>query len=130
MLPGRRHLDPLDIPSLLANVWLVDVVDDPRRFRVRLLGTALEQAGTPLRRGTFVVDCLRPEQRAASLAEFESVVRSRQPLWYRGKAYLPHNQYVHEVERVFLPLAVDGVTVDMLLCLSVIHREPDGPKKP
>src|SRR5690242_1355091 len=47
LLPGRRHIDPVDIPRLLPNVWLLDVVDDPRRFRVRLVGGALILSGTP-----------------------------------------------------------------------------------
>ena len=25
VLPGRQHIDPIDIPSLLENIWLVDV---------------------------------------------------------------------------------------------------------
>lgn len=121
-LPGRKHIDPLDIPKLLPHIWLVDVVDDPRRFRVRLLGTALVAIGTPLKVGEFILDRLLPEQRAASLAEFESVVQSREPLWYRGPVNLRHGTYVHEVERIFLPLAADGRHVDMLLCLSLIRR--------
>ena len=125
-LPGRKHIDPLDIPKLLPHIWLIDVVDDSRRFRVRLLGTALVDTGTPLKRGDFVVDRLLPEQRAASLAEFESVVQSREPLWYRGPVNLRHDTYVYEVERIFLPLAADGRHVDMLLCLSLIQRVENG----
>lgn len=126
ILPGRRHIDPLDIPKLLPHIWLVDVVDEPRRFRVRLLGTALVETGTPLRVGDFIIDRLLPEQRAASLAELESVVQSREPLWYRGPLKLRHVTYVHEVERIFLPLAADGRHVDMLLCLSLIQRVENG----
>jgi hypothetical protein len=122
LLPGRRHIDPIEIPKLLPHIWLVDVLDDPRRFRVRLLGTALAATGTPLRVGDFIVDRLLPEQRAASLAEFEAVVKSHEPLWYRGPLNLRHETYVHEVERIFLPLAADGRRVDMLLCLSLIQR--------
>lgn len=130
LLPGRRHIDPIDIPRLLPHIWLVDVVDDPRRFRVRLLGTALVATGTPLRVGDFIVDRLLPEQRAASLAEFESVVRSREPLWYSGPVNLQHETYVHEVERIFLPLAADGQHTDMLLCLSLIRRVDNDKAKP
>ena len=125
LLPGRRHIDPVEMPRLLPNVWLVDVVDDPRRFRVRLIGTALVDAGIPLRVGDFIFDRLTPELRPA-LAEFESVVWSREPLWYRGPANLRHETYVHEIERIFLPLAADGRTVDMLLCLSLIQRVEPG----
>lgn len=40
-MPGRRDMDPLDIPTLLANMVMYDVQHDPLRFRVRLYGTAL-----------------------------------------------------------------------------------------
>lgn len=121
LLPGRQHIDPMEIPRLLPNVWLVDVVDDVRRFRVRLIGTALVDVGIPLKVGDFIFDRLAPELRH-TLAEFESVVRTREPLWYRGAVNLRHDTYVHEIERIFLPLAADGRTVDMLLCLSLIQR--------
>jgi hypothetical protein len=129
LLPGRRHLDPADISRLLPNIWLVDVVDDVRRFRVRLIGTALVDAGIPLRVGDFIFDRLMPELRH-TLAEFESVVLSREPLWFRGPVNLLHDTYVHEVERIFLPLAADGRTVDMLLCLSLIRRAENGRPRP
>ena len=40
-LPGRQHLDPLDIPELLANIWMADVQREPLRFRFRLVGTEI-----------------------------------------------------------------------------------------
>jgi hypothetical protein len=126
VLPGRRHLDPTEIPRLLPHIWLVDVVDDIRRFRVRLIGTALVDAGIPLRVGDFVVDRLLPEQRQQALEDFGSVIWSREPLWFRGPLNLRHDTYVHEVERIFLPLAADGRTVDMLLCLSLVQRAENG----
>src|SRR5262249_10332384 len=105
--------------------WLVDVVDDVRRFRARLIGTALVDAGIPLKVGDFIFDRLMPEVRHR-LAEFESVVRTREPLWYRGPVNLRHDTYVHEIERIFLPLAGDGRTDEMLLCLSLIQRAERG----
>jgi len=129
LLPGRRHLDPAEIPRLLPHIWLVDVVDDVRRFRVRLVGTALVDAGIPLRVSDFVIDRLLPEQRQKAFEEFGSVVWSREPLWFRGRVNLRHDTYVHEVERIFLPLAADGRTVDMLLCLSLVQRVENGRRR-
>lgn len=43
-LPGRQHIDPLDIPDLLPGLWLLDVQHDPFRLRYRLVGTAIVQA--------------------------------------------------------------------------------------
>ena len=54
MLPGRQHIDPVDIPKLLANIWLLDVVGEPVRFRFRLIGDAMRRLGVPAKRGEFV----------------------------------------------------------------------------
>ena len=126
LLPGRRHIDPVDIPRLLQYLWLLDVVDDPRRFRVRLVGTALILSGTPARAGDFMADFMPPHKRAASLAELEAVVQSRQPWWHRGSVILHRDRYASEVERLVLPLATDGRAVDMLLGITVTRRV-EGP---
>jgi len=122
LLPGRRHLHPTDIPKLLPNVWLVDVTGDPQRFRVRLVGSALQQAGFPLKLGDFVEGPVPPARRPAALSDFRFVTTSRQPLWFRGMPPVPHEKEVYEIERIFLPLAANGATVDVLLCLTVFYK--------
>jgi hypothetical protein len=66
-----------------------------------------------------------PDKREASLADLESVVQTRQPWWHRGSVILQHDSYASEVERLVLPLAADGRTVDMLLGISVTRRGED-----
>ena len=122
VLPGRRHLDPADIPKLLPNVWLVDVVGVPPRFRARLIGTALQRSGIPLRPGVYVEDPIAPALRERVLSEFRFVAETGQPLWFRGAPRAPHDTAIFELERIFLPLAADGRTVDMLLNLTVFYE--------
>jgi len=123
VLPGRQHIDPTEFPKLLQYVWLLDVVDDIRRFRVRLVGSALIQTGTPARAGDFMADHMPPERREFLLADLESVVQTRQPMWSRGEpVLLRHNTFMHEIERIVLPLAADGRMVDMLFGLSIVQR--------
>jgi hypothetical protein len=121
LLPGRRHLDPVDIPSLLPNLWLVDVVGEPRRFRARLIGTTLQRSGIPLKPGIYVEDPIAAAQRETVLADFRFVAETRQPVWFRGAPRAPHDTAIFEIERIFLPLAADGTTVDMLLNLTVFY---------
>jgi hypothetical protein len=122
LLPGRRHLDPADIPKLLPNVWLIDVVGMPRRFRARLIGTTLQRSGLMLKPGAYVEDPIPPELREKVLSDFRFVAESREPLWFRGVPKAPHDSEIFELERIFLPLAADGANVDMLLNLSVLYR--------
>ena len=39
LMPSRADLDPVDIPKLLPDICLVDVVPDARRYVYRLIGT-------------------------------------------------------------------------------------------
>lgn len=121
VLPGRRHLDPTDLPSLLPNVWLVDVVREPVRYRFRLLGTVVEKfAGRPLT-GRWLDGTLDPSTRDEVLANLDAVVDSRQPSWRRGPSLIVPEKKVMTLERLYLPLAADGRTVDMVLALTIFE---------
>lgn len=126
VLPGRQHFDPVQVPQLLSNVWLVDVVsDDPRMFRARLVGTAFERVGARLRKGNFFED-VAPEAEAKVTAQsFRRLLQTGGYSWRRGKSSFSHMEHVRELERVILPLASDGATVDMFLCLTVFYMS-DG----
>ncbi len=120
-LPARRDIDPLDIPKLLENIWLLDVVGDPNRFRFRLIGGALRRMGLPGKVGNFADEMLPDGSANPVMEDFHGVVRERRPVWFRGQARVPHATSVFELERLFLPLAADGSTVDMLLCMTVFY---------
>lgn len=124
-LPGRQHLDPAAIMGLLPNLWLVDVQQEPLRFRYRLVGTRLTQmVGWELSGHWF--DEAHPHTRTdpTVLAPYAEVVRTKQPTWRKGKPmlYLTHKDFT-VIERALLPLARDGETVDMLMTLSLFHLD-------
>ncbi|MEL3889221.1 hypothetical protein V6B08_03055 [Ferrovibrio sp. MS7] len=126
-LPGRRALDPLRIPRLLEYMWLVDVL--PRslspnpgpRFRMRLVGGAMRRFGILAAPGDFIENLLPPD--ALPLRELHQLAEQRRPAWYRGPAYMPHDRELHALERIFLPMADDGETVDVVLGLTVFFDE-------
>lgn len=133
LLPGRQHIDPTEIPGLLDNIWLLDVVGTidgvvggaPRRFRFRLIGDAMHRKGIPGRPGTFIDQFFGNGPADPALADLHAVVDTRLPSWSRGKPMLRHKHEIFELERILLPLAADGHAVDMLLCLTVFYRS-DG----
>ena len=43
-IPDRSQLDPFDMKSLLPNLFLLDVEQDPFRVRYRLVGTRAREA--------------------------------------------------------------------------------------
>jgi hypothetical protein len=42
-MPSRIEVDPLDLPLQLPNLFLIDVEAAPRRYRYRLVGSALTE---------------------------------------------------------------------------------------
>jgi PAS domain len=119
-LPGRQHFDPIDIPALLPWLWLIDVQREPLRFKHRLVGTEhvrvmkrdptgqwLDQA-YPL----FVESETYPQFVAAS--DGQSGYRRGQPLFHLPREFL-------SMEHLLLPLAQDGVTVGMILAITIYH---------
>ena len=121
-LPGRQHFDPGEARDLLSNIWLLDVVaDDPRRFRARLVGGALIEAGASLRKGQFFTDIGTPEEGQRNLAFFSNLAQTKRIDWRRGPSMLGYMEHVKELERVIMPMAENGMVVDMFLCLTVFY---------
>ena len=114
-LPGRQHFDPVDIPELLPSIFLIDVAPGAVDFTYRLCGSRLvEFFGADFTGKSFQSAFIRPKA-AHAYRDLQESVRLRQPRWRRGKsAFVPSREYA-EIERVYLPLAADGETVDMVL---------------
>lgn len=121
MLPGRQHVDPLQIHTLLPNVWLIDVVRPQVRFRYRLVGTRIAEAlGDTTGRW---LDEVHPDFHPGSPTheDYLSLATHGEPSWRRGEpVFMAYSERCVEIERLFLPLASDGVTVDVILALTVL----------
>lgn len=133
LLPGRRHFDPLAVPHLLPNIWLLDVerstAAGPRlRYRVRLVGGAVVSVGFPARPGAYFDDPSVTSDVANVRRHLDAIVDTHEPDWRRGKPAIDHTTYVDTLERVILPLAADGRTVDMLIGLTVFYWKEGLPR--
>jgi hypothetical protein len=122
-LPGRRHFEPMDIPQLLPNLWLLDVERDPLRFRYRLVGTKLAEFFGKAIKGGYLGDSTKPHFTEQHLAHYEDVVANRIPHYRRGQPAFAVDRSMLVVERIILPLASDGSAVDMILALTVLLDE-------
>ena len=113
-MPARADLDPLDIPTLLPIVGLVDVLDGGARFRYRLIGTEIVGVAGHDPTGRFLDEVL-PDSGYADylIGLFREVARERRPLYgesdFRGQGHIEHR-----VRRLLMPLSRDGQSVDMI----------------
>jgi len=120
-LPGRQHIDPIELGDLLPFLMLVDVVPQPTgepRYRIRLVGTeavAIQGAdGT----GKFVEEILTKNEAAEIIRGYGDILRSRQPQYRKGVVATEGRDHV-PYRRIAFPLARDGEHVDMLIFVFV-----------
>lgn len=119
-LPGRQHIDPLELAAHLRFINLIDVVEGPDglRFRFRLMGTEQVQANGRDFSGYFCDEILAPADLAWVTRRMTAAATTRRPDY--AERVLPHPGRDHvRYRRVLFPLARDGRTVDMLLAIHV-----------
>ncbi|WP_370156250.1 PAS domain-containing protein [Ferrovibrio sp.] len=127
-LPGRAQIDPLEMPrDLLPHIVLFEVVtaaDGARRYRFRLMGSAI--AAIPGRddTGRFYDETIAPDLYQSRGAGLDAIVDSGRPGYAASAHAAPDREHIH-VGRLGLPLASDGRTVDMILGILLPLPRPD-----
>jgi hypothetical protein len=122
-LPGRQHVDPTAMPaSLLPFVWLADVQRQPLRFRYRLLGTEQVRVLGRELTGRWIDEAIPAFRGSAAYAQYVAVAERGKPGYRRGDTSIILPKDYRAMERLLLPLAREGRTVDMLLAISVYHK--------
>jgi hypothetical protein len=115
-LPGRRDIDPLEMPDLLPWLTLVDAIwQGPRlRLRCRLIGTeVVTRFGRDIT-GLYAEEAYPEDYLAQVLETYGAIIESRRPQLSRHQIPIDGREHA-EYDRLILPLAADGETVDMFL---------------
>jgi hypothetical protein len=118
-LPGRQHIDPVELRDLLPWLWMVDVERGPLRFRYRLLGTEQVRAMERDLTGRFLDEAHPSFVGSASYPQYVAAAERGQPGYRRGAPSFHLNKDYVALERLLLPLGRDGRNVDMLLAITV-----------
>lgn len=114
-LPGRQHVDPVAMGSaLLPHLFLAEVFDGGERFRWRLIGTHIVRFAGSDDTGQDLSASIAPAIRDTIIDHYRRVVRERRPLCHRSE-FMGRDRRVYRYERLLLPIAADGTTVDMIL---------------
>ena len=124
-LPARAAFDPLDVPGILPHLVLTDVVRDPYRFRVRVMGTAVVAAMGSDFTGKYLDEVFPDAGEQLLVRHRIEVAESGLPSYRYGKSSTPFRLDFAALERVFLPLASDGSEVDVILS-AVVYLQPEA----
>ncbi len=111
-MPARRDIDPVEVPTLLPNLLLIDIIDD--RYRFRLVGSELVYAyGRDYTR--HYADEFFEDSRAKNIIEVYGMVRdARQPVFMRSRYQTTRDRDLI-ANRLYLPLSADDHNVNMIL---------------
>jgi hypothetical protein len=119
-LPRRADIEPTEIPQLLANIFLVDVVAGaPPRFCFRLVGTRIVEMEFEMT-GRYLDELVPQVYDTAMGRHYLDAVAGK---IYLRRTNLHWRQREHiDYDVLLLPLADDGVAVNRLFGLAIYHR--------
>ncbi len=125
-IPGRQHFDPIQVRDILRWIWLLDIQHNPLRFKYRLVGAERERA-LGLNPVGFWLDEIHPDFMAHRYyCDYVDLATSGRPSFRHGlPAFHTSRRFVPQ-QRLLLPLARDGVCVDMLLAATVYQDLQNG----
>jgi hypothetical protein len=115
MMPGRADFDVFELKDWLGNLMLIEVLDGAVEFRYRLYGSVLASYYGRDLTGKLTAAIL-PETRDIVRREYAQVCAARRPMMVERTRSVKHSMRL--VAKLILPLAADGVTVDMILVAS------------
>lgn len=117
-VPARADFRPEEMQSLLGHIFLVDVEHEPRRFRLRLLGTEIVTSYGVELTGKYTDVVQPPAYRAMIERHYGQVADEVRPMAHRMR-FTEHPGKIHQLMRLATPLSDDGERVNMLMMASV-----------
>lgn len=127
--PRREDFDPTDIPRLLANVVLLDVVDGGSDFRFRVIGEAVRCASFGNHTGKLLGSLPHITQDGPLLGTLRSAVTSRVPVHSPVPYEGPRKEIVLR-DHLVLPFVGDDDAVShLLLVIDLIDKRARPPAR-
>lgn len=120
---ARADLDPLQMRGALGNVSLTEVHRDPLRFRLRLVGTNMTARLGFDPTGMWLDDMPTREYGRLLISRMTLILEHQEPLLVRNRRFMDDRWY--DYETLWLPLAADGETIDMLLACQFFADAPE-----
>jgi hypothetical protein len=115
-LPARADFPPESLTPWMGHIQIVERVSegDTSRYRVRLVGTRIVYYEGRDNTGLFLDDVIPMDQRDEILAPYARCAETREPV-YSAFYSCSEAAISSQLERLILPLAADGATIDQFL---------------
>ncbi len=123
-MPRRRDIDPIDIPQLLLNIMIAEVVGS--RFRFRLIGSAIVEAFGTNSTGKFLDEICSGGYRDFITGVYRTVCAEKRPVFAESE-FATSKGYSITARRLFLPLSEDDRSVDRIVALHLFQYRSAAP---
>jgi hypothetical protein len=112
--PRRADIDPLDFHFMLDRIALTEVHgDQPRRYRMRLVGTFWRDLSGVELSGTWMDDLPATNLRDLTIGFYEAMIAAGKPRFTLRDAIVDDKLLRYEI--MLLPLSEDGDRISMIL---------------
>ncbi len=113
-LPARADFEADELMRMGGFIALIDVQQEPERFRFRLIGTGITEMLGRDSTGLYLDELYDADKYDIAVEGYRYCIAHRRPARARGRMVHANMDLVH-FESVDLPLAGDGRTVDMIM---------------
>ena len=111
VMPNRKDFNPAGAPRLLPHISLVDVENDPRRYRFRLVGTATVKAMGRDVTGKYMDEI---PGMLVMKERYDWLLEHKIPYLYKGQLVWSEKNFL-DYFALGLPFSDDGHTVNLIM---------------
>ena len=115
LMPSRSDFDPIELETLLPDLFLVDVLPPPAHYRFRLMGENVVSFHGGNFSGKTFSECFEPRAAMLLVALFDSVVEGHAPIFRTGEAYWWTEKHYHAFECCYFPLSDNSRTANAVM---------------
>jgi hypothetical protein len=121
-LPARADIDPLELERFLGDLFMLDVIGEPRRFRYRLIGTNIVAGVGRDSTGSYQEEVYSAQDAESNNTLYRGICATRMPMRTFGRIKWVGREFL-KYECAYMPLADDGATVNIILGCMRIKRQ-------
>jgi len=111
--PARGDIDPIDLRFMLERIALTEVHEEPRRYRLRLVGGYWYRLIGFEATGWWMEDWPHAGQKAMTVAFYEALIEGRVPRFTRRDSIVDDRVLSYEI--MLLPISEDGARISMIM---------------
>jgi hypothetical protein len=113
-LPPLQSFDPLHLPRLLSNLWILEVAQDTHRFRMRLAGESINAVYRRNIGGQYFSDVFQSSEVALMVERYSRALGEPAIVRATGAVYVAAGRLM-QGERLALPMLGRSGLTDIML---------------